>query len=380
MNNQKVFKIETNNAVVWIGYKEKMGMDYYYGGSRLIKPEKTDEEVHDDLVRLIVTESELKNTLINFSLTIAPTETNLPEGLLESKVGGGRCLIRPKSDDLYLVLSNPAAPEFQAVIDEVFKKIGGKLEDLKGILKLTPDFGKFADCSDYLYKHTQHVLGVSCDIGGCGGKSSYSTAGIVGAMEEAGFVNDTSLPVTIIGSAGAMGADLLKYFVSRKFTDIAVCDLEYDAGTMQAPAGVKVLKSVYGQFTKECLSRGGLIVASTWGKELENSPIEVLPRDSFFTLAHNFCLPEGPYGHVICEFLKEKNIAFLPGQLITLGGALTSRLEWFSRVNGVTDFDKEYAHDYAKKTVGRLTREVLNIALADDSNPVKAMNKLAGVS
>lgn len=377
MIDQMVFKIPTDNADVWIGYQQKAGMDYYYGGSRLVKPEKADEEVHDDLVRLIVSESELKNTLINFALTISPQDSKLPEGLLESKVGGGRCLIRPKNNDIYQVLSNPSDPKFQTTIDEVFEKVGAKLEELEGVLKLTPDFGKFADCSDYLYKHTSHVLGVSCDIGGCGGKSSYSTSGIIGAMEEAGFVSDTSIPVTIIGSAGAMGTDLTKYFINRNFKDIAVCDLEYDAGTVEPPEGVTVFESVYGEFTAECLSRGGLIVAATWGKELENSPIEVLPRDTYLTLAHNLCLPEGRYGDVICELLKEKNIAFLPGQLITLGGALTSRLEWFSRVNGIRDFNKEYAHEYAQMTVGKLTKEVLNIASENGTHTVKAMRKLA---
>jgi hypothetical protein len=58
----------------------------------------------------------------------------------------------------------------------VFAEIGRALNDLDGQVKLTADFGRFATLSDMLHEFP-HVLGVRCDAGGCGGRTSFATTG-----------------------------------------------------------------------------------------------------------------------------------------------------------------------------------------------------------
>ena len=69
----------------------------------------------------------------------------------------------------------------------VFEPIGKQLNKLGGILKLTPDFGRFSGLADILAEYTEHSLGISCNSGGCGGKSSFTTTGILEFLDVGNF-------------------------------------------------------------------------------------------------------------------------------------------------------------------------------------------------
>ena len=114
--------------------------------------------------------------------------------------------------------------------DIFFQHMGVRLDDMQkawaknsqlnqqgGKIKLTPDFGRFAGLADMLYQFTPHSLGIRCEEGGCGGKSSYSATGIISAIETLGFSQQKNIPVTLIGAAGAMGIDVLNYFIAQGY-------------------------------------------------------------------------------------------------------------------------------------------------------------------
>jgi hypothetical protein len=48
----------------------------------------------------------------------------------------------------------------------------------------------------------------------------------------------------------------------------------------------------------------------------------------------------------------------IPGQVLTFGGALTSRLEWYSRRAGIRPFDKAGAHQVVAATTRHLLTEI----------------------
>ena len=247
-------------------------------------------------------------------------------------MGGARAIFRPKTARAEAILQDPQHPEFEVILAPLFSKIGALLESLRGRIKLTPDFGRFASVSDFLARYTEHVLGIACPAGGCGGKASYTTTGIIAALQvfapEA--PNDGSL--TIIGSDGALGRDLVRHFrVIAPRAELVVCDLAYDSGTSAPPDGLAVLPAEPGRFTRDCLGRGGTIIATTVGGELEASDLDVLGSGALLVLAHNLATPEGVKGVKLMRAVAERRVTAIPGPLLTLGGALTSRLEWFSR-------------------------------------------------
>ncbi|HVG10216.1 MAG TPA: hypothetical protein VNM67_21105, partial [Thermoanaerobaculia bacterium] len=138
----------------------------------MVRWSASDADAEEDLVRLMLEESHLKNCMINRALEsdlLAELEPELPKGYLKSRVGGGRCIMRPKTEALYTILRDPSHPEFAALISQVFREIGGFLNTKGGRFKLTPDFGRYAGLADHLANFTPHVLGVRCGIGGCGG-------------------------------------------------------------------------------------------------------------------------------------------------------------------------------------------------------------------
>ena len=241
--------------------------------------------------------------------------------------------------------------DHKKVLDSIFADLGEFLNSLGGSLKLTPDFGRFAGLADMLHKYTENVLGIDCNDGGCGGKASYTSTGIIQAAETMGAEKES--PITIIGSAGACGTGVLDYFIEKGYTDVAVCDLYYDntdEGKKFAreleEKNIKVLHSCDGKFTSECLGRGGMIIAITVGGEFLNSNVSAIKDDSILLMAHNECIRVCDESFKrIDELLKEKNIIIIPGQLLTFGGALTSRIERFYRESKKgTYFDKPLAH------------------------------------
>lgn len=379
--NMEVVPLPLAMAQVWIATDNAESVDYSYGGTRLVSPQIEDCEIHILLRRLMVYESALKNRLINRAIrrnVYALYKEKVPEGFVESTVGGARCLIQPNTEEVAAILGDPHHPQFREMIDPIFARIGEELNKREGKIKLTPDFGHFADLSDILYNFTPHILGINRANGGCGGKTSYSSTGVIAALAALGATNDKDVPVTLIGSAGAMGSDILAYFHREGFKDIAVCDLAYEYGSASVPEGLQYLPAQAGMFTNVCLQRGGVIVATTVGRELENSRWQCIPAGTQLFLAHNLAIPVGQEGIKLMKQISEQGVLALPGQMLTLGGALTSRLEWFWRESRCGElFDKPMAHATVREIVTFLITEIIN--RSDDSSivPYEAMLQYA---
>jgi hypothetical protein len=381
---QSTTRITHELAEIWIAAGESDSFDYCYGGTRIVDPEMASTEVTDILQRLMVDESMLKNRLINTTFregVLAPYKEQLPPGFIESMVGGARCVIQPHNKDSAALLKNPAHPEFQTTILSIFEPIGKFLNSCEGKIKLTPDFGRFAGLADLLAVFTPHVLGIRCEDGGCGGKSSYSSSGIIAALETLRIGDYKDDPITLIGSAGAMGIDILAYFKNQQYQDIALCDLDYNHKGISIMDDIPVLPAIAGTFTNLCLERGGCLVATTVGQELEHANISLIPTGTMLLLAHNLAIPEGESGINLMRTIAAQNILALPGQLLTLGGALTSRLEWFWRqTNHGMPFPKPLAHTVVKTVVSSLVSTVLELALKTGLSPYEAMFLYAEMS
>lgn len=381
--NIDVIDLALDSADVWIAIDNAESVNYSYGGTRLVNYQAEDFEVFKLLEQLTIYESALKNRLINRAIKrnlLATYKDRVPEGFMDSMVGGARCLIRPKKQKVASILNDPNHSQFRETIAPIFARIGKVLNQRDGKIKLTPDFGHFAGLSDILYDFTPHILGINRGNGGCGGKTSYSSTGVITALEMMGVTNDKDAPITLIGAAGAIGSDMLAYFRREGFKDIAVCDLVYEKGSTQWPSDLLHLPSQSGMFTDACLERGGVIVATTIGQELENSHWQCIPRSTKFFLAHNLAVPPSQEGITLMKRIAERGVLALPGQMLTLGGALASRLEWFWRQSRHEQlFDKPMAHSTIKEIVTFLVAEIID--LTDDNKivPYEAMLKYAGM-
>lgn len=238
---------------------------------------------------------------------------------------------------------------------------------------LTPDFGRFTGLADVLHRHTSHVLGVNQESGGCCGKSTYSATGIVAAYDalvEADLV-DTS-GITLVGAAGAMGETVAQTLLERPDRELSVCDLKYEDGTEVPPAGARYIVSVPDRFTDEVLTSSDVTIAATWGGELANSRHDLIQPDKVILLAHNLAIPTGVDGLELTRGLSRPGVLVIPGQILTLGGALTSRLEWFSRASGVSTFDKPLAHDVVRRVITYWVRRIAGQA-REGNNPYEAL-------
>jgi hypothetical protein len=376
--------IEHPLADIWIGRVTDTDFDYTYGGTRMVAPGTGDNSVVAMLHELAISESLLKNVLINKAIEDGAVDSfgdRLPEGFARSRVGGARCIIRPRTAEIHALWSDPDNPRFTASISAVFAAIGDFLNSQEGYIKLTPDFGRYASLSDMLRQFTPHVLGIACEDAGCGGKTSYTTTGVVAAFEYFQFPRDT--PVTVIGSDGSMGSEFVDYITGSDYGDIAVSDIAYqrDAAPTRRPPSLRQITAELGTFTTDCLARGGAIVAMTWGRELQNSDLSALPPDAHFLLAHNLSLPYGPLGVELARQVTARNVTALPGQVLTMGGALTSRLEWFWRQSRPNQrFDKPLAHEVVRAVVSYWVDAARRQARTDDITPYEAMLRLAQVS
>lgn len=378
MHEYEVHYISSPVCDAWVAGVGDREVEYCYGGTRMVPSTASNEEAQEDLVRLMIEESHLKNRMINRALSsglLDDLADELPPGYLESRVGGGRCIMRPKDPSLYAVMRDPAHPEFGPLIGTIFREIGAFLNARDGRIKLTPDFGRFAGLADELAAFTPHVLGVRCSRGGCGGKASYTVTGIVAALRALNLDDPTSR-FTLIGAAGALGEGVLEHLVAAGARDLAVADILYEDGSVSPAVGLLRLPAVEGRFTDPCLRRGGTIVMTSWGEELENSNLAAIPDGTSLILAHNLSVPPGEPGRRLTQELADRDIFVLPGQVLTLGGALTSRLEWFFRQSFPdTDFTpkKLLAHEVVSRVVGYLTREVVDLARWRGLTPFEAM-------
>ncbi len=372
----EIYSLRTEPADVWVSWDGVEGNCYAYGGCRMVDWRARNEHALGLLCSLMTSESGYKNTLINRALeagAVAPLADSLPRGFASSRVGGARCVMRPSTASAALVMANPDHPEFRDVLTQIFVPLARLLNDRDGRIKLTPDFGRFAGMADLLLRHTAHVLGVSRELGGCGGKSTFSATGVIAAYERLERMGMTSRRrVVLVGSAGAMGTTVLDYFLARGDRELTVCDLKYDAGEVAPPPGIRTLPAVRGRFTDECLREPGCIIATTWGGELERSDHRLLGPGTTLLLAHNLALPSGLDGLELVRELHRPGLLVIPGQVLTLGGALTSRLEWFSRDAGITTFDKPMAHGVVRAVVGHWVEQLVR-ATEDGANPYESM-------
>ncbi|HEY2552126.1 MAG TPA: hypothetical protein VGI64_16285, partial [Streptosporangiaceae bacterium] len=347
----------------------------------------SNDDVELILWRLANYESALKNRLINTAITSIKMEGQIPpaefpDRFLDSKIGGGRCVIQPRDSTLFSILSNPADPRFAGEASRILAEVSEVLNRMDGLVKLTPDFGRFGMLADLMYDFTPHVLGIGLDKGGCGGKSSYSATGVMAAASMSRVGLDHAQKLTLIGSNGAMGTNVAAHFLSRGNLDIALCDVAYDDGTAQPPEGAReVLPSHFGRFTRECLRRGNVIVATTVGNELINSAWQAMPRDTVILMAHNLALPPHYAGLELARRVHDHGVTLLPGQVLTLGGALTSRLEWFWRQgNPGARFPKPLAHKLASTAITLLVNQILSAAEDERTSPYEVMLRLSDVN
>ncbi len=362
-----IYVVNSEYAQLWVAERGQVeNADYYYGGTRTVPYNSTDKECVDRISYLKNYESGLKNVFINEVIASGILESvrnDLPDGYLGSKVGGGRCIIRPKSKETYDIIMDTSHPKHCEIVDSMFKNLGEFLNAKNGEIKLTPDFGRFVGLADMLHKYTENVLGVKCDDGGCGGKASYTSTGIIEAIKYLGFGKDKSIPVTLVGSDGAVACAVLEYLINEKYENIAVCDISYDTAERKDEVerlnalGVKILPAEYGKFTAECLERGGLFIAVTVGGELLNSDLSVIKDGTTMLMAHNEVITVNEESlSAIDKLLAEKDIKIVPGQLLTFGGAMTSRLEWFFRRSHKDGevFNKPMAHKTVRLAVDYL--------------------------
>ncbi|GAA2808953.1 hypothetical protein [Saccharopolyspora taberi] len=373
-NSANWSKIELDEADAWIAWDGQDGTDYAYGGTRTVSWDTSDEDTVAILTRLAVNESQLKNHLINSAVedgVLDEFSPQLPPGFLASRIGGGRCVIRPRDERTARILSDPTHADFARTIDPIFAGIGELLNSKNGSVKLTPDFGRFAGLADTLFQYTEHVLGISRASGGCGGKSSFSTTGVIAAFEA--LKPDLKGPMSLAGSEGAMGSEFFEYLKNARYGDVAVADIVYPE-SQTTTGGYPVLPAREGTFTNEFLGRGGALIANTWGNELENADLSALRPGTLLLLAHNHSVPAGDAGIALMRDVAARDVLALPGQVLTLGGALTSRLEWFSRQAWPGElFNKPLAHEVVRKVVRHLIQRCTEASSSGGATPYEAM-------
>src|SRR5690349_16638027 len=122
-----IFEINHRLADTWIATDSTAKVDYSYGGTRMMAPESTESEVRDVLTRLMMSESTLKNHLINIALrrnALHKHADATPRGFMQSVVGGARCIIRARDNEIAAILKNPKHPLFQSTITPIFAQIG----------------------------------------------------------------------------------------------------------------------------------------------------------------------------------------------------------------------------------------------------------------
>lgn len=363
--DKETFVIETENADIWVSKNaSQQNVNYYYGGTRTVPLGSDDRTVWKKISYLKRYESGLKNILINDVIAggaFDDIKKELPEGYLSSRIGGGRCVILPKNERTKMILSDPANPGYRETVLPLFERLGAFLNQEGIDIKLTPDFGSFSGLADLLHEFTENVLGIACEKSGCGGKSSYTSTGINQVALTLGI--EKSTPVTIIGCEGGCGKGCLDYFIENGYADIAACDLTLgrneDRLSELKRKNVKILPAEKGRFTDECLSRGGFIIATTTGGELLSSDVNKIKQNTYLLLAHNEAIPANEEGISFAERVqKEQHCCVVPGQILTFGGAMTSRLEWFFRCTHQGEyFPKQLAHQLVSKAADIIVKK-----------------------
>src|SRR2546427_5283545 len=121
--NIDVIDLALDSADVWIALDNAESVNYSYGGTRLVNYQAEDFEVFKLLEQLTIYESALKNRLINRAIKrnlLATYKDRVPEGFMDSMVGGARCLIRPKKQKVASILNDPNHSQFRETIAPIF--------------------------------------------------------------------------------------------------------------------------------------------------------------------------------------------------------------------------------------------------------------------
>jgi hypothetical protein len=432
--------INTNLARVYLMYpKIATPQNWCYGGLRRLpinfglnesdanifeqqKPSPTEyarlynyqeQAILKELRVLGIFESGIKHSLINFAIDKGLLEkviTNIKSDNNEShesklinmtlanenlntfftsKVCGGRSVFVANDSDAESEIKEAILAEDKKVLGQIFKPLAERLNKLNGAVKLTPDFGRNAFIAETMSEWTPHVLGVPYDRGGASGKSTYTTAGIIKAINLLIRAHslDKRSPVTIIGHKGALGSSIL-HEIKARFSDIAVTDISHREGD-PLPEDCELIKSEQWKIPDKALERGGLIITAALRNELENSNYNLIPNDTIILLAQNHSINFGGRGVGLVDDLSKRGILVIPGQLLTLAGAMTARLEWAWRTyNNIEDAKSEVDEVfYFPKAIAQYFSEAIIEILMNDivmnknyNSPLQAVKELVGFS
>jgi hypothetical protein len=376
-----------------------------------------------------------------------PAQTDIEKGypfsqeFLKLNFQGGRVVILAHDIEKHEIIINANHPQAQAVYNAIFEQIGAFLNSQRtatkinfegnivennafiplGALFITPDFGPNKKLADYAHEHTPQVLGVNVSVGGGGGKAAYTVSGFFGAFDAAVEhrlfnPDDKNLPISLIGSAGAMGADTAKRLAEQGFQNVLVSDIAYDYSQaieidpqtgeklvpileseryrmdgelfQKIPSSWDVALAEPNRFTDQALGQNGkprVIIAMTFGKALENSNLDAIPDNSLLFLSENWSIPAGGQGVKISKALKSRGIIVLPGQAITPGGAGNSKVEIFFRSTiggGITKameaeetpvYPKRLGHEIVYRQIKQGISDLLTIAHQEDITIIEAL-------
>jgi phosphoglycerate dehydrogenase-like enzyme len=386
-SNIQVEAVETPYAKIFFTYEnEATPTKYAYSGVRVLSP-MSDEDAVSNAKRLSLTSSSWKNWLINHAVKDGALD-NLSASsrrALSSKVWnnrevyGGRAIIIPhdrkyKGIAIETILKDSDHPYFAEVSAPIYAAIGKQLNKFGGKLQVTPDFGPNASTADLMYAHSPHVLGISFENGGSGGKSEYSVTSILTALRRMGIENaPKDSPITVIGAAGALGSGVCAYLARQGFTNVIICDLQYtDNPPRKLPKGWKIAKAENGKFTDECLTRGGTLITAAYGDEMMQSHWQKIPPNTLWIGAQNKDLPEKEAGIDFARQLHAQGVRHIPGQILTIGGTTASWTEWCARQEG-KPFSRDAAHEVVHRVTDKLVVSMLDRAEASRITPYEAM-------
>jgi hypothetical protein len=345
-----VRRLDLGAADGWIFWDPSEAYDYCYGGTRLVAPEASDEEAVKYGLRLATHESGPKNKLINDFLASSQELEEWPNGLSKSRVGPGRCVIRPKTNAFCWETPNHEK-------NKLLSNLGDALNELDGRLKLTPDFGRYSSIADELYQSSKHVLGVSSRHGGGGAKSAFTVTGLMQVLDSLGLLQIEVNEISVIGSAGSMGSIIVSKLMERGISVANTSDLIVPSEE-QTHSRHFILGTI-GTLAPLILEGGGIIITATWGGELAASDLSIIPPGSVLLPVHNLAFPSGNLGDEIVAGLLDRGIEVFPSQLLTFGGAAGCRYEWFSRKEGNAVLHKPGVHEFIKSVAKFSTERLL---------------------
>jgi hypothetical protein len=135
-------------------------------------------------------------------------------------------------------------------------------------------------------------------------------------------------------------------------------------GYQSIPQEWRVIAAEEGRFTDEALKNGGMgkagiLIATTIGRELENSNYTLIPPGTLFLVAHNNSFPPMAAGTRLARELQNNGVLAFPGQILTYGGSFNSVIEWYSREAGNEVFPKPFAHAVIIESSKALIRGIL---------------------